>query len=131
VAAIRALTGVGTSLRHGCRSLVQVEILPRPPLDRASDNPWPNGRRIYRLDYGQEEAAAKFGADPRVYLTTVKKFTGGDEGWVKKSSPSRSSGSATTKASSCPRKCPAPKKYAPPSLSCSLWLSWPRTAAAR
>jgi glutamate synthase (NADPH/NADH) small chain len=74
---------VGTSLRHGCRSLVQVEILPRPPLDRASDNPWPEWPKIYRLDYGQEEAAAKFGADPRVYLTTAKKFLGDDKGWVK------------------------------------------------
>ena len=74
---------VGTSLRHGCRSLVQVEILPRPPEDRASDNPWPEWPKVYRLDYGQEEAAAKFGADPRVYLTTAKKFIGDDKGWVK------------------------------------------------
>ena len=74
---------VGTSLRHGCKSLVQVEILPRPPLDRASDNPWPEWPKVYRMDYGQEEAAAKFGADPRVYLTTATKFIGDDQGWVK------------------------------------------------
>ncbi len=74
---------VGTSMRHGCRSLLQLEILPRPPMDRAKDNPWPEWPKIYRLDYGQEEAAAKFGADPRVYLTTVKKFIGDDHGWVK------------------------------------------------
>ncbi|MGO8931330.1 MAG: glutamate synthase subunit beta [Limisphaerales bacterium] len=74
---------VGTSLRHGCKSLVQLEILPRPPLDRASDNPWPEWPKVYRLDYGQEEAAAKFGADPRVYLTTAQKFIGDDKGWVK------------------------------------------------
>jgi glutamate synthase (NADPH/NADH) small chain len=74
---------VGTALRHGCKSLVQAEILPRPPLDRASDNPWPEWPKIYRLDYGQEEAAAKFGADPRVYLTTARKFIGDDKGWVK------------------------------------------------
>jgi glutamate synthase (NADPH/NADH) small chain len=74
---------VGTSLRHGCKSLVQLEILPRPPLDRASDNPWPEWPKVYRLDYGQEEAAAKFGADPRVYLTTARKFIGDDKGWVK------------------------------------------------
>ncbi|MGD0258535.1 MAG: glutamate synthase small subunit [Verrucomicrobiota bacterium] len=74
---------VGTSLRHGCQSLVQVEILPRPPLDRAGDNPWPEWPKVYRLDYGQEEAAAKFGADPRVYLTTASKFIGDDQGWVK------------------------------------------------
>src|SRR5215471_17591190 len=74
---------VGTALRHGCKSLVQIEILPRPPLDRTSDNPWPEWPKIYRLDYGQEEAAALFGADPRVYLTTVKKFYGDNEGRVK------------------------------------------------
>jgi glutamate synthase (NADPH/NADH) small chain len=74
---------VGTSIRHGCKSLVQLEILPCPPMDRAADNPWPEWPKIYRLDYGQEEAAAKFGADPRVYLTTAKKFIGDDTGHVK------------------------------------------------
>jgi glutamate synthase (NADPH) small chain len=74
---------VGTSMRHGCKSLIQVEILPRPPLDRAKDNPWPEWPKVYRLDYGQEEAAAKFGADPRVYLTTAKKFVGDEHGHVK------------------------------------------------
>jgi glutamate synthase (NADPH/NADH) small chain len=74
---------VGTSMRHGCRSLVQVEILPQPPMDRAKDNPWPEWPKVYRLDYGQEEAAAKFGSDPRVYLTTVKKFNGDAHGQVK------------------------------------------------
>src|SRR5262249_12830661 len=54
-------------------------ILPRPPLDRARDNPWPEWPKIYRLDYGQEEAAAKFGDDPRVYLTTARKFIGDDQ----------------------------------------------------
>jgi glutamate synthase (NADPH/NADH) small chain len=74
---------VGTSLRHGCKSLVQAEILPRPPMDRASDNPWPEWPKVYRMDYGQEEAAAKFGADPRVFLTTARKLIGDDKGWVK------------------------------------------------
>jgi glutamate synthase (NADPH/NADH) small chain len=74
---------VGTSMRHGCRSLVQIEILPQPPLDRAQDNPWPEWPKVYRLDYGQEEAAAKFGGDPRVYLTTAKRFVGDDHGQVK------------------------------------------------
>ncbi len=71
---------VGTSLRHGCKSLVQVEILPKPPLARAADNPWPEWPKIYRADYGQEEAAATFGTDPRVYLTTVKRFNAGPQG---------------------------------------------------
>jgi len=74
---------VGTSMRQGCRSLIQLEILPRPPLERARDNPWPEWPKVYKLDYGQEEAAAKFGSDPRIYLTTAKKFTGDDQGRVK------------------------------------------------
>jgi glutamate synthase (NADPH/NADH) small chain len=74
---------VGTSMRHGCKSLVQVEILPKPPMERAADNPWPEWPKVYRLDYGQEEAAAKFGADPRVYLTTATKFEGDANGQVK------------------------------------------------
>jgi glutamate synthase (NADPH/NADH) small chain len=71
---------VGTALRHGCRSLLQLEIMARPPLERAADNPWPEWPKVYKLDYGQEEAAAKFGADPRTYLTTVKKFVGDADG---------------------------------------------------
>jgi glutamate synthase (NADPH) small chain len=74
---------VGTSIRHGCKSLVQVEILPKPPLERAKDNPWPEWPKTYKMDYGQEEAAAKFGADPRVYLTTATKFEGDAHGHVK------------------------------------------------
>jgi glutamate synthase (NADPH/NADH) small chain len=67
---------VGTSMRHGCKSLVQLEILGKPPLDRAANNPWPEWPKVYKLDYGQEEAAAKFGADPRQYLVTATKFVG-------------------------------------------------------
>jgi glutamate synthase (NADPH/NADH) small chain len=74
---------VGTSMRHGCKSLVQVEILPKPPLDRAKDNPWPEWPKVYAMDYGQQEAAAKFGADPRVYLTTATKFEGDANGHIK------------------------------------------------
>src|SRR6266850_534038 len=74
---------VGTAMRHGCKSLVQLEILPKPPIDRAGDNPWPEWPKVYKLDYGQEEAAAKYGADPRVYLTTAKKFIGDENGHVK------------------------------------------------
>src|SRR5437762_9265720 len=74
---------VGTAMRHGCRSLVQLEILPCPPMERQLDNPWPESPKIYRLDYGQEEAKAVFGADPRVYLTTARKFESGQNGHVK------------------------------------------------
>jgi len=71
---------VGTAIRQGCRSLLQIEIMPRPPLERAADNPWPEWPKVYKADYGQEEAAAKFGDDPRAYLTTVKKFVGDANG---------------------------------------------------
>jgi len=71
---------VGTSLRHGCRSLTQFEILPKPPDERAPDNPWPQFPRVYKLDYGQAEAAARFGDDPRVYLINTKRFVGDEEG---------------------------------------------------
>jgi glutamate synthase (NADPH/NADH) small chain len=71
---------VATSMRHGCKSLVQIEILPQPPMDRAKDNPWPEWPKVYRLDYGQEEAKAAFGDDPRIYLTTAKKFIGNGNG---------------------------------------------------
>jgi glutamate synthase (NADPH/NADH) small chain len=71
---------VGTAMRQGCRSLTQLEIMAMPPMERAADNPWPEWPKVYKLDYGQEEAAAKFGADPRKYLTTVKKFIGDNAG---------------------------------------------------
>ncbi len=74
---------VGSSIRQGCKSVVQIEILPKPPLERTADNPWPEWPKTYKMDYGQEEAAAKQGADPRVYLTTVKKFIADAEGRVK------------------------------------------------
>lgn len=74
---------VGTSIRHGCNSLVQLEILPKPPQTRAADNPWPEWPKVYRMDYGQEEAAAKFGDDPRVYLTTATQFEGDETGHIK------------------------------------------------
>jgi glutamate synthase (NADPH/NADH) small chain len=74
---------VGTSIRHGCNSLVQLEILPQPPAERAANNPWPEWPKLYKLDYGQEEAADRFGADPRVYLTTATKFEGDASGHVK------------------------------------------------
>ncbi|HQX46155.1 MAG TPA: glutamate synthase subunit beta [Steroidobacteraceae bacterium] len=73
---------VSTAMRHGCRSLVQLEILSKPPADRAEDNPWPEWPRIYRMDTGQEEAAARFGGDPRNYLVTVKRLTGDAQGQV-------------------------------------------------
>jgi glutamate synthase (NADPH/NADH) small chain len=74
---------VGTSLRHGCHSVTQLEIMPQPPDQRAPNNPWPEWPKVYKMDYGQEEAAARFGADPRTYLTTATHLEGDDQGRVK------------------------------------------------
>ena len=67
---------VATALRHGCRSLVQFEILPRPPDTRSAENPWPQWPRIYRVDYGHKEAAHVFGQDRRTYSVMTKAFVG-------------------------------------------------------
>jgi glutamate synthase (NADPH/NADH) small chain len=107
---------VGTSLRHGCKSLVQIEILPRPPMDRAADNPWPEWPKVYRLDYGQEEAAAKFGADPRVYLTTAKKFVGGTDGWVKEVHTVQIKWDRNEKGQFVPTEVPGTEKVIPAQL---------------
>ncbi|MBR6220562.1 MAG: glutamate synthase subunit beta [Clostridia bacterium] len=68
---------VGTALRQGCRSVVQLEMMPAPPTERAANNPWPEWPRTLRTDYGQLEAIFRQGADPRVYQTTVKKVLDG------------------------------------------------------
>lgn len=74
---------IGTSLRHGCESLVNFEIMPIPPLDRADDNPWPLWPKIYRVDYGHQEAAEKFGQDPRVYSISGKEIVRDADGTLK------------------------------------------------
>jgi glutamate synthase (NADPH/NADH) small chain len=74
---------VGTSLRHGASSVTQLEILPRPPDQRAADNPWPQWPKVYKLDYGQEEARALQGSDPRQYQVLTKRFVGDASGRVK------------------------------------------------
>ncbi len=71
---------VATALRHNCRSLVQFEIMPQPPLKRTLDNPWPQWPRVYKMDYGQEEAAAVYGHDPRQYAIMTKRFAGDEQG---------------------------------------------------
>jgi glutamate synthase (NADPH/NADH) small chain len=107
---------VGTSIRHGCKSLVQVEILPRPPLDRAKDNPWPEWPKTYKLDYGQEEAAAKFGADPRVYLTTATKFEGDAHGHVKAVHVVQIEWTKNDKGQFVPKNVPGTEKVLPAQL---------------
>ena len=65
---------VGTAIRHGAKSVLQLEMMPKAPDERAEDNPWPEWPRVCKTDYGQQEAIALFGHDPRVYTTTVKEF---------------------------------------------------------
>jgi glutamate synthase (NADPH/NADH) small chain len=107
---------VGTSMRHGCKSLVQVEILPKPPLERAKDNPWPEWPKTYKLDYGQEEAAAKFGADPRVYLTTATKFEGDANGQVKAVHTVQVEWTKNDKGQFIPKNVPGTEKVLPAQL---------------
>ena len=71
---------LGTSMRHGCKSLINFEIVPQPPADRDSNNPWPHWRKILRTDYGHEESAAKFGKDPRMFQTETLEFLGDENG---------------------------------------------------
>ena len=107
---------VGTSIRHGCRSLVQVEILPKPPMDRAKDNPWPEWPKVYKMDYGQEEAAAKFGDDPRVYVTTATKFEGDENGHVKAVHTVQVEWSKNDKGQFIPKNVPGTEKVLPAQL---------------
>ncbi len=74
---------VATCVRHGCASVVQVEMMPKPPEKRAEGNGWPQWPKVFKTDYGQEEAAAVFGKDPRVYETTVKEFRKDKNGMLK------------------------------------------------
>ena len=67
---------VGTAIRQGASSVTQLEILPKPPESRAADNPWPQWPKVYKMDYGQEEAAALWGADPRRYLVNTRRLIG-------------------------------------------------------
>ncbi len=73
---------IGTSIRHGCKSVVNFELLDRPPNDRADNNPWPQWPRIFRVDYGHAEAEAVFGEDPRTYAILTKEFIGDKHGNV-------------------------------------------------
>jgi glutamate synthase (NADPH/NADH) small chain len=107
---------VGTAMRHGCKSLVQVEILPKPPEERAKDNPWPEWPKVYKLDYGQEEAAAKFGDDPRVYLTTATKFDGDAHGHVKAVHTVQVQWERNDKGQFIPKNAPGTEKVLPAQL---------------
>ena len=71
---------IGTALRQSCRSLTNFELFPKPPQQRAPDNPWPAWPLIFRVDYGHEEGARKFGRDPRVYSISSQSFIAGSDG---------------------------------------------------
>ena len=75
---------VGTAIRLGASSVVQLEMMPKAPDQRAANNPWPEWPRVCKTDYGQQEAIAVFGHDPRIYQTTVKEFIADDKGRLKK-----------------------------------------------
>ena len=71
---------IGTSLRHGCESLINFEIMPEPPKERADNNPWPLFPRVYKVDYGHEESREIYGDDPRVYSISGKEFLRNEDG---------------------------------------------------
>ena len=74
---------VATAIRHGAKSVVQIEMMPKAPDERAEDNPWPQWAKVCKTDYGQEEAAAVYGHDPRIYESTVKEFVKDKNGRLK------------------------------------------------
>ena len=68
---------LGTVHRQGAVSVHQFELLPRPPDERAPDNPWPQWPNIFRVSGAHEE-----GGD-RVYAVSTQRFTGDAEGRVR------------------------------------------------
>ena len=75
---------IGTVMRHGCKSVTALEMMSAPPVTRRASNPWPEWPKVLKTDYGHEEAAYRFGADPRVFETTVKEFITNKRGELKK-----------------------------------------------
>lgn len=74
---------IATAIRHGCNNVVNLELLPQPPNSRAPGNPWPQWPKVFRVDYGHQEAMTKFGKDPRSYEVLTKRFIADDNGNVK------------------------------------------------
>ena len=74
---------VGTCIRHGCKSVTQLEMMPKMPDTRLDSNPWPQWPKVCKTDYGQQEAIAVFGHDPRIYQTTVKEMIKDKSGKLK------------------------------------------------
>jgi glutamate synthase (NADPH/NADH) small chain len=93
-----------------------LEILPQPSLERQPDNPWPEWPKVYRLDYGQEEAKARFGDDPRVYLTTAKKFEADESGGVRAVHTVQIQWEKNDKGQFVPKEMPGTEKVVPAQL---------------
>ena len=74
---------VGTAIRHGAKSVTQIEMMPKAPDTRAENNPWPQWPKVCKTDYGQEDAIAVYGHDPRIYESTVKEFIKDKDGHLK------------------------------------------------
>jgi glutamate synthase (NADPH) small chain len=107
---------VGTSIRHGCKSAIQLEIMPKPPLERAANNPWPEWPKVFKADYGQEEAATLYGNDPRVYLTTATKFEADDKGNLKAVHTVQVNWEKNDKGQFIPKNVPGTEKVYPAQL---------------
>ena len=107
---------VGTAMRHRCKSLVQFEILPKPPNERAADNPWPQWPKVYSLDYGQEEAAVVFGGDPRTYCIMTKKCVADDQGQLKELHTTRIEWGKDANGRFVPKDIPGTEKVYPAQL---------------
>src|SRR3970040_2360592 len=103
-------------MRHGCKTLTQLEILPRPPDERQPDNPWPEWPKIYRLDYGQEAVKARFGDDLRLYFTSRENLGGDKKGRNKEMHIYDAEWTKDEKGAFNPKRVPGTEKALPADL---------------
>ncbi|NGM85040.1 glutamate synthase subunit beta [Paenibacillus sp. 7124] len=107
---------VATSLRHGCKSVVQLEIMPQAPLTRQPNNPWPEFPKVLKVDYGQVEAKAVYKEDPRRYLVSTKRFAGDENGQVKELHTVRLEWVRNEEGRMVPREVPGSEEVIPAQL---------------
>ena len=107
---------VGTALRHGCKSVIQLEIMPQPALSRTETNPWPQWPKVKIVDYGQEEAIAIQGDDPRSYLLMTKKIEDDGNGNVKAVHAVEIEWQKTAEGRMVPQEIPGSEKVFPAEL---------------
>jgi glutamate synthase (NADPH) small chain len=107
---------VGTAVRQGARSVTQLEILPQPPAARGADNPWPQWPRVHRTDYGQEEAADRFGADPRRFQVQTTRLVGGPDGRVREAQTARVEWARDASGRAAPQEMPGTAAAVPADL---------------